>query len=321
VFFCLLLGVLSLCHRSQAETGLLYSTNFDSFPIGENQWAGSDGWFSNQEATTGGIQGIDNNITPGIGQSAFLGAAEPTTTWNFVARSINHDPAAENSAFVEIETLVGFEDSTNEQYDSFFVGVYNMADMAGDFLAAVQFSNEREAFGIFWDNGTTVQDTTVDYIHGELQLLNITIDLPNNLWSADFDGIPLFRDEIFTTTGRTRNFGLVSYEWQTTSSNPANHGNNWMLIADCAIWAIPPGAEQIDLTNVAISPGDASFEFLGEPGWTYQVEYAGSLDKWLSDLPESSFSVTGSTEAIKFSDQTSELPSTRFYRVIRTVSP
>ena len=143
-----------------AKTGLLYFTEFEEFTPGPNQWAGQHEWFSNPAAAEGGIQGIDQDFLPGLGKSAFLGFETPNVGWNFLAQPVNHNPAAEGTARIEIDTLIGIEDSTNGEYDSFFVGIYNIE---GEFLAAIQFSNEREAFGIYYDDGAfTVIDWEFD---------------------------------------------------------------------------------------------------------------------------------------------------------------
>lgn len=210
------IALLALTGSAIAETGLLYETDFEQFSIGDNQWAGNEGWFSNSEASSTAVQGIDDGIVLGLGKSAFLGFNEPATRWSYVARQLDHDPAAENSSRIDIDTLLGIQDSTNGRYDYFFVSIYNIS---GEFLAPIQFSNEQEAYGIWRDDGRTLTDTTVDFLTGEVQLLVLHIDPINNRWSAEFDGIPLFTDEIFTQTGKDITLGSLAYEWQTTDSS------------------------------------------------------------------------------------------------------
>lgn len=302
-----------------AETGLLYQTNFSEFPVGENNWAGTEGWFTNSEATSTGVQGIDDQIILGLSKSAFLGFNEPTTGWTYVAKVFNHNPIQKGSARIEVDTLLGIQDSTNGKNDSFFVSVYNIQ---GQFLAAVQFSTEEETYGIWFDDGQDLTDTTVDFITGELQFLVLDIDLINNRWSAEHDGIPLFTNQIFTRTTNTRTFGSLAYEWQVTDPSPANHGNNWLVVADCSVWAIPHGQAQVEVFQPFISAlGQPSFQFTGEPGWTYQIEYSDSFSDWLDDLPGSRFEVTETTQTIEFSDESSRTKPARFYRVTREVTP
>jgi len=316
----LILGITLLTTSAVlGKTGLLYSTAFEDFGVGPNLWHGQDSWFSNTSAQTGGIQGIDLNVIEGIGKSSFLGFQPPTTGWNFVARQLNHDPASEGTAIIEIDTLIGLEDSTNENYDSFFVSIYNSQ---GDFLAAIQFSNERESFGIFYDDGVTVRSTTVQFLHGELSLLALAIDFQNNLWSADFDGIPLFENVQFTATEKNRDLGTFAYEWIVTDPNPAMAGNNWLLVADCSIWAIPQGAPTVETTIPSFNnEGLPLLRFSGEVGWTYQIEYTNSLGQWMSNLPNSTFVVTQSGQTIEFIDEDHRSPEVRYYRVKRLVTP
>ncbi len=309
-----------LLSTSQGQTGLLYETDFESFPIGNNQWNGQDGWFSNTEAASGGVQGIDSDIIVGLGKTAFIGSNQPTSTFNFVSREIDHDSAEANSASVEIETLIGFEDSTNGRYDSFFITIYNNAQ---EFLAAFQFSNQRPAFGIYYDNGVTVSDTEFDYVFGELYLLTLEIDFQNNQINASLDGIPLFKDgEVpFTETGRSRSFGYLSYEWLTSSSDPVLYGNNWMLVAETKVTAIPQGVETPTIAEFSQTSTGSNLRFLGEPGWTYQIQYSDTLSAWKDDLPNSTFTSTGTARMFTFSTPKSAASAMRFYRVQRTVTP
>lgn len=313
----LFLGIFAT--RAWAGTGLLYSTNFDDFPLGPNQWTGTDDWFGNPGSSSLGIQGIDENIITGLGKSAFLGFSEPESRWNYVARIFDHDSATEGSATIEIDTLIGIQDSTNGQHDSFFVAIYNDQ---GSFLAAIQFTNEKQFYQIWRDDGVTLTDTTVNFIPGELQLLVLKIDLINNLWSAEHDGIPLFADKTFTNSDKSRTLGSLSYEWQVTDSTPANHGDNWMLVADCQVWAVPPGTPEIELTPTAFSTtGEPGFEFTAEPGWTYQIEYTHTFADWKNDLPNSTFVITEPAQKVQFTDPTTRPTQTRFYRIVRSITP
>ena len=320
-YLCFLIcGItLSFSLSLQGKTGLLYFTEFDEFNAGPNLWAGQHDWFSNPAAESGDIQGIDDEFIPGLGKSGFLGFATPSVGWNFIAQPINHNPATEGTARIEIDTLIGLEDSTNDKYDSFFVGFYNIE---GDFLAAIQFSNERESFGIYYDDGASVRDTTVDFIHGEISLLAVDIDFQNNRWSAEFDGIPLFTKVPFTASGNPRTLGSLAYEWIVTDDNPAMAGNNWLLVADLSVWAIPPSTPTIETSVPSFTTeGQPIFQITGEVGWTYQVEYTNSLGEWLDDLPNSSFVITQPGQIVNFTDEDILPPDDRFYRVRRSVTP
>ncbi len=302
-----------------ATTGLLYQTHFENFTAGPNQWTGTDGWFGNPGAGALNIQGIDQDQITGIGKSAYLGFNTPASRWNYVARVFNHNPVTEGSTTIEVDSLLGIQDSTNGNFDSFFVSVYNHL---GQFLAAIQFTNENQSYRIWRDDGVSLTDTTINFIPGELQLLVLQIDLINNRWSAGHDGIPLFTDATFTLSDNPRTFGSLSYEWQITDQDPANHGDNWMLVADCEVWAIPPASDEFTINPITFSDtGAPGFEFEGEPGWTYQIEYTESFAVWNDDLPDSTFVITEPGTKVQFTDPGNRQPQARFYRVLRTVTP
>lgn len=309
----LLAGVASL----PAE--LLYSTSFENppFSAGPDQWVGSDGWIGNSAGS--GVHGIDQGLIPGQGQTAYLGFNQPDNSLVVVARPIDHDPVAEGSASVVIDTLLGIEDSTNGFRDNFWLTVYNMQ---GDLLGALRFSNELATYGIWRYDGMSEEDTGLAFIHGELHLLYLQLHLQANRWSAYLDGIPLFLNAPLTATGHPRTLGSLAYEWQLTSPLVTEHGDNWMLVADSYVWAVPPGEIAFEIDRVGLDGGGSPLvEFTGDPGWSYQVEYTDDLVTWFNDLPGSGFSGLTQSMQVEFSDQTAMGPNRRWYRVERSVTP
>lgn len=301
---------------------LLYSTEFEDppFTVGPHNWTGTDGWFGVGIDPTDEVEGIDPVMGAGLGQTAYLGFEPPSSTLVTVARSFDYDPIQEGTERIQIDTLLGIEDSDNGFRDSFFLTIYNSS---GDFLAAIRFSNELATYGIWRNDGVGQFDTGISFIHGEVHLFCIEIDLQNNRWKADIDGIPLFANAPFTATAKPRNLGLLAVEWQIASPNGiSEYGNNWLLFADCYVWAIPPGEKNflIDAIDFDLA-GQPVLEFTGEPGWTYQVEYSEDLSTWHTDLPGSTF--TGLTEPVQitYTDPTTRAPAVRYYRVVRTVTP
>ncbi|MEJ6578836.1 MAG: hypothetical protein QNL33_10505 [Akkermansiaceae bacterium] len=76
------------------------------------------------------------------------------------------------------------------------------------------------------------------------------------------------------------------------------------------------------MSQPVISPsGQPSFQFTGEPGWTYQVEYTNVFSDWLNDLPGSRFEITSESQSIEFTDESNRTLPSRFYRVVREVTP
>ncbi len=301
------------------QGGLLYFTEFEDPPFvsGPDNWAGTDGWIAN--STGLGVHGIDDDKFLDNNQTAFLGFEQPDTLLVVVAKPLDHDPVLENTDRIQIDALLGVEDSSNGFRDSFWITIYNIA---GELLGALRLSNELGTYGIWRYDGVNEFDTGLAFIHGELHLFCIEIDFQNNRWKADLDGIPLFSNALFTATNLARDFGSMSYEWQLTSDDVTEHGDNWMLVADTIVWAIPPGEKNFQVDQVSFdSAGQPQIEFTGEPGWTYQVQYTDNLLEFFQDLPGSTFTGIATPAQIQFSDPTTRRPSTRWYRVVRTVTP
>ena len=136
------------------------------------------------------------------------------------------------------------------------------------------------------------------------------------------DGIPLFKDAPFTTTGRNRDLGPIAYEWQLSGSTTAEFGNNWLLVADLNVIAVPPAEEEFTMDTVGLGgSGEPTLSFTGDPGWDYQVEYSDDGAIWRTNLPGSFFTGLGSTTQLVFTDPTPEIPPGRWDRVTRSVTP
>lgn len=300
-----------------ASAGDLYWTDFETFTEGPNQWVGTGGWLGN--STTTGSHGISQDLVPGLGKTAYLGLNQPATTFVTVFRPVNHDPLAAGTAALEFETLMGIEDSTNGRFDDFYLSFYNIG---GEFLGAILLSNNPLTFGLWRLDGNGVFDTQIDFTHGELHLLNARIDPQANTWSAEFDGLPLFTDAPFNVSGKEITLGSVAAEWQLDAATPSGFGNNWMLVADWRITAIPPGEDPFVIDSIVFDASDrAEIEWTGEPGWNYKLRYSDDLMLWLGDLPGSFFTGLGKTAQIRFTDPTPRGTAKRYYRVDRTVTP
>ena len=149
--------LLFLIHTLQGE--ILYDTDFDTFPAGPNNWSGNDNWISND--TISGAQTIDGNVLPGLLNTATLGFSQPTSQFTFVALDLDYDHIASEKPIVEINTLIGIEDSTNDQRDDFYLTIYNTV---GNRLASIRFDNQHpeitnSQFGIWRENSTNQFDT------------------------------------------------------------------------------------------------------------------------------------------------------------------
>jgi len=212
----------------------LYKTDFENFPAGTDKWVGTDGWLGDSIGTES--HGIDQDIIPNgaLGKTAFLGYKKPSVPFVSVYKPIQYTPSAGDLNIIEIETLVGIQDSLvgNDNRDSFFVSVWNKT---GNYLAGIRFSNIPESYGLWREDGLRSTDTGVVFVKGELHLLFVRIDLATNTWSAELDGLPLFTNAQFNASGKTIEMGYLAYEWQITSGNTSNYGDNWMLVADAVV--------------------------------------------------------------------------------------
>ena len=287
--------------------------------MGADTWAGTDGWVA---STTGdGVHGIDENMIPDLGKTAFLGGSQPGSIFTTVYKPINLDPISNGTPIVEFETLMGIQDSTNDRRDSFFLTFYNLT---GDFLAAIGFSYEADTFGLWrLDDTNSQHDTELDFIPGELHLLYTRVDFRSNTWSADLDGIPLFTNATFNSSGRALTFGGVAAQWQLTASQTPGYGDNWLLVADWYVRANQPGSTPFQVKEPAptISENRFSLTWTAEPELEYKVEYSSDLLTWHDDLPGSVFSNVVSERELTFIDTTASDAPRRYYRVTRTWKP
>lgn len=299
---------------------VLYDTDFDSFPAGPNNWSQIENWISND--TTSGAQSIDGNVLPALLNTATLGFAQPTTPFTFVALNLGYDHITSGKPIVEIDTLIGIEDSTNNRRDDFYLTIYNRD---GNRLASVRFDNEspnngNSQFGIWRENGTTQFDTLFDFAPGELFNLIATIDLEENTWSISTDDVPIFENVQFSNTTSPINFGFLAFEWELTASSTSNHGNNFLLVADINIQSFSR-QPALEVTFQINSLGEINLNWQTAVGWTDQVEYSSDLVTWFDDLPESTFESMDSPIIITFSEIKDPAISSRFYRVKRIRVP
>jgi hypothetical protein len=309
---------LAACWTLRATAASLYSTEFEEFKTGPDRWAGTNGWVASSVGY--GVHGIDDGMIPALGKTAFLGGSMPANRLVTVAHPHNINPVAAGTPIIAFETLMGIEDSTNGKRDSFFFSFYNRA---GDLLASIRFSNQDATYGVWRYDGTTQVDTGLDFYRGELHLLYAEADFSSNRWSADLDGIPLFTNALFNATGRTLDLGFIAAEWQISASSVSGYGDNWMLVADWYVTAIPLGETPFRVKSVAAGCCGTGFSlsWLGEVGFDYQVEASSNLETWSGELPGSLFTNLAATGSLTFGDPIVPTTLHRYYRVRRSVAP
>ena len=119
-------------------------------------------------------------------------------------------------------------------------------------------------FGIWREDGVNQFDTQLDFIPSELYNLFVTINLNDNTWSADIDGIPLFENSQFSNTGEPIDLGFIAYEWDLTAVTTLQHGDNFLLVADILVDAsVDPSDVQV--IPAAVTLNDLAQTYDGDP--------------------------------------------------------
>lgn len=325
-FFCLWAALIA---GSPGRAGELYRTDFESYfdvgveydwVAGNDRWAGTDGWTANSVGV--GAHGIDQDIIPGggLGRTAFIGYNQPSTSFVYVRRPVAHGFQPGKLPMVEIETLLGIQDSVDKlARDSFFVSIL---DSSGSFLGGLRFCNENATFGLWREDGVNVNETGLGFNRGELHLLRMRIDLERNTWSAVFleaGGVPLFEDQTFTATGLPVELGYVAFEWQLTAPTAAGYGDNWMMVADVSVRSAGRGVLPFRFSRFERSGSGSEMDWPGELGFDYQVEYSDDATTWNDNLSNSTFDGLTADQVLSYTD--SSVAGRRFYRVVRSEAP
>lgn len=316
------ISLLLIAAGLHAHAELLYFTDFDEFPVGDNRWAGHDGWRSNDLSS--GVQAIDDSVlSGGLGHVAALGFRRPSSGFTTIFRSINYDPTSGDSPLVEINTLLGIEDSTqltNFRRDDFFLSFYNME---GDLLASLRFSNTDRHYGIWRRDGSLrfggrEHEADFDFIQGELHELSVRIDLRRNIWTALLDGIPLFDEVTFNRTGLTRTLGPVAFEWEIAAGHPSDYGDNWLLVADLRVQTIDLTPPPLRFDSIDFGKTGALLSWETGPGFAYRVHVSPDGRNW---KPMGSAHSSLFPQFLSVIDPGSTSYRHRFYRLSRTPLP
>ena len=311
------IAILLLAAAPIARTADLYVTDFDGFPTGPDQWVGTDGWAGNNVGAE--VHGIDDGIVSGLAKTGYIGYNQPPSALTTVVRPVNYDPVSSNTPFIQFESLLGIQDSYNGIGDRFFITIYNRT---GDFLGAVEFDNTAFSRGVWRHDGNVRYDTGLDFFPGELHLLFFEVDFSNNTWTADLDGIPLFTNATFNSTGKPLDLYGVAAEWQLASGSTNFYGDNWMLVADWSVRAIPDGRQPLVISDLhAGDSGESVISWWGEPGFTYELMATESLLSWTNAVTVAAYSNLLSETMLHCTNDPPESVVQRYYRVRRTATP
>ena len=301
----------------------LYETDFESFTPGADNLVGTDGWVAT--LTDQMVHGIDDEIIPGLGNSAFLGFAPPSIPAPSapiitVFRPSNYDPIGQNRPIIQFEALIAIADSRDNdrtpedeslRKDRFLISIYNME---AQLLGSIIYDNRASSFGLWRNDGADSADSNIEFILEEPQFLFFRIDFSNNTWSAFLDGIPIFTDEVFNASGNSLTLGTIAAEWLL--SNRTAPGDNWMLFDDWIVEAKPRPTEPFRISQIEITAGDlVELTYPADEGFSYRFESSPDLKNW-SELPNSPIDAEVSDPAATHSDP-NPADGNRYYRIIR----
>ena len=247
--------------------------------------------------TTTASAGIDADLLPALGQTAFLGFGRPSARTSTIFHPIPLECAQTQQ--LTFEALLGVQDSTNDRRDTFRLAFFSAA---GQILASIEFRNDDSDFGIYIFDGSTTRDTGLAFVRNELASIDATISLESNQWQVQLDGVDLVdQNAAFTTRDLSQSsLGFVGAQWVLSAAFPANHGDNFLLLADLTLQAEPSGPP------VATYSRDG-LQFVEDKGFTYQIQSTPSLETAFSNLPEGT--------------PTQPTGTRQFYRVQRDFAP
>lgn len=306
---------------AHAET--LYETDFETFTTGSGKLANVNGWtqsVSPSGATITSCSGIDSNLVPGLGKTAYLGYYPPSggtaTGAGFVRvnRKVTPDPVAAGKPIIEFYCVAGLKQSTNGRNDDFQLLVYNQTD---NVLGGLVFDLSDRY--IYRYDGNSYTNTGSSFDYDETSEVAFRINYLTGLWSADVAGVRVVDGAVLTTRTTTeapRTFGSIGARWLITTWGLP--GNNWMLLDDWQVNASPEGAPAIASLNR--SGASTTVNWWAEAGYTYHLEAGNTpYPASFTTLAGSSTSTTSSSLLLSFTDTTASATK-RFYRLVRTLS-
>ena len=338
---CLVVFSLGLPASGQVT---LYSTDFEPttptvFVAGNTALSGKDGWVVSASGQSAGVAsaqpvyGIDSNIVPGLGQTAFIGFNTPTAVSSLYSafRPAPYSPALTGdtgNSIIRFSATIGLTKSTTTFNDTFRISFYNNGinndGTARAVLGSIEFptnTGTSSSNGNIYrgDSTTTTSNTGVEIVYGEAQELLVVINYQTNRWSASWGDSPLFVDAVFrnpsNAAARPLTFGMVAVQWAiTTAGSP---GNNWMLFDDWNVSAEP--LAQMSIGKIESVTNHATLTWSTEIGYSYRVEYSTDLTTWLKTLAGSLITPTASSLNQTFTDP-GIISGKRYYRVRRALT-
>ena len=229
--------------------GSLYFTDFESFPGGSNQLAGTDGWLASN--TTDGVAGIAGTSN----KEAYVGYNSTAESDVFAWRPINYDPVAAGTPVMEFDVNLSVIDSTNGSYDSFSFQLYNEAT---ELICSLEFDNANLNINRWDGSASSYQVGT--FANDAWYALKLTFDFAANRWSARLGNTSLFVNQPMNTQGTARSLGDIAVYWHIRNSGTS--GDNYLMFDDYRI-AVPGNTEPPTITMPTSTGLTASTVTLG----------------------------------------------------------
>ncbi len=285
----------------------IYSTDFSTFPVGDDQLVDHESWESDANGLA--LHGIDNDLIPGGGNSAFLGLNPPDEDYISVWRPLDYSPLDQKKTIIRFSAVIAIIDSTNSKWDNFFISFNNQN---GDALASINFDNTNSY--IFLDDTEDVINTEFQFVQDTFYQMELVIDFTKNEWSGSLDDEIVFDKVQFHGGDKKLDLGNLSVDWFIT--NLEQPGDNWISFDDISVIAEsgPYTAPSINVSiNNALNKIYLSWE--SEPKRRYEIERSSDLIQWNSGAPNSVFISGNESGKMSYTDSIGDQSSSRFYRL------
>jgi hypothetical protein len=167
-------------------------------------------------------------------------------------------------------------DSFNTNYDNFYWSVYNAQ---GDPLITLDFDNYDLGIYYLLDGTNDFVWTGQTFVNDDTNTLVMTMNFPQNSWSATFDGVVLVTNQPITTIRAPLNLGDVDAVWTVYDTNAP--GDNYMLFDNYRITAevIPPPAPRLEALG-RFGDGQFLLRVLGQSGERFAIEATTNFTQW-----------------------------------------
>ena len=293
----------------------LYTTDFESFPVGGNQLGGRDGWVVSNVASA--VTGI-LDFSPNSPRAAYIGFATTTATSVFTWRPVNYSPVASGTPVIKFSVDLLISDSTNGQRDDFFFMIYNTT---GQVLGGIDFYNVNQ--GVFRFDGAAFQSLGTFQRNARYTLV-ATIDFAANRWSVTLNGGAVFTNQPLTVTSNALTLGDIDAAWFiTTAGSP---GNNFMVFDNYRISTVSNDvapaftAQPRNRTVVAGQNAIFDVQYTGFPTPTFQWQRQAAGTAGFVNLTDSGpyENVTTSDMRVRF--VTSEMDGDQFRCIASNVA-